>query len=387
MNKVKEKLKEAYAKIFGFLFFKAKIVNKVLFINFNGKGYGDNPKSICEYLRTNYPDIQLVWLSDSSEGFPKEVKVIKYGSIRAFWEQATSKVWVYNTRSFIRIPKKIGQYYIQTWHASVGFKNIERAVESTLPQKYVKDAKYDGIVTDLLVSDSQIQTEYFKKYFWYTGEIIRCGLPRNDELYYSSLSDSKKENYKTKLHLPKFSKVVLYAPTFRDNGNVDYLKINFERLRDSFQKNIESEVYLLIRLHPNDSEMSSSIQFSDKIIDVTNFGDMQELLVVADVLISDYSSSILDFILLEKPYIRFANDLEEYTSYRELTNLYYELPDEIVKDVDSLYSYSINFWDNFDYSMLKEFKYKYISPVFDGKASERVSQRIVHVLGKYYDEF
>ncbi|MCY7191376.1 CDP-glycerol glycerophosphotransferase family protein, partial [Streptococcus gallolyticus] len=59
-----------------------------------------------------------------------------------------------------------------------------------------------------------------------------------------------------------FSKVVLYAPTFRDNGNVDYLKINFERLRDSFQKNIESEVYLLIRLHPNDSEMSSSIQFS-----------------------------------------------------------------------------------------------------------------------------
>ncbi|MCY7191377.1 CDP-glycerol glycerophosphotransferase family protein, partial [Streptococcus gallolyticus] len=63
--------------------------------------------------------------------------------------------------------------------------------------KYVKDAKYDGIVTDLLVSDSQIQTEYFKKYFWYTGEIIRCGLPRNDELYYSSLSDSKKENYKT----------------------------------------------------------------------------------------------------------------------------------------------------------------------------------------------
>ena len=133
--------------------------------------------------------------------------------------------------------------------------------------------------------------------------------------------------------------------------------------------------------------MSSSIQFSDKIIDVTNFGDMQELLVVADVLISDYSSSILDFILLEKPYIRFANDLEEYTSYRELTNLYYELPDEIVKDVDSLYSYSINFWDNFDYSMLKKFKYKYISPVFDGKASERVSQRIVHVLGKYYDEF
>ncbi|WP_024344737.1 CDP-glycerol--glycerophosphate glycerophosphotransferase [Streptococcus equinus] len=380
MYKIREKIKEIYTIFWGILFFKLKLDNKVLFINFNGKGYGDNPKSICEYLRLNYPNIKLVWLSDKSEGFPNEVKVVKYGSVRAFWEQATSKVWIYNTRSFARIPKKNGQYYIQTWHASIGFKNVERAVESALSQNYIKSAKYDGCVTDLLISDSRVQTEYFKKFFWYSGEIIECGLPRNDDLYYSYLNKAKKEQYKKELRLPRNSKVVLYAPTFRDNGNVDYLKINFEKLRKCLQNGVGEDVYLLIRLHPNDSAMSKTLNFSDKVLDVTNFGDMQELLVIADALISDYSSSILDFILLEKPYIRFANDLEEYTTYRHLTNLYYELPDKIIKDVDCLYNYSKDFWNCFDYSSLREFKNKNISPVFNGKASEKICEKIVQNL-------
>ncbi|HET1334638.1 TPA: CDP-glycerol glycerophosphotransferase family protein, partial [Streptococcus pneumoniae] len=90
--------------------------NKIVFINFNGKGYGDNPKSICEYLRTTYPDLDLVWLARDNEGFPDGVRVVKYGTFQAFYEQASSKVWVYNVRAFARILKKRGQIYIQTWH-------------------------------------------------------------------------------------------------------------------------------------------------------------------------------------------------------------------------------------------------------------------------------
>ncbi|MTV35640.1 CDP-glycerol--glycerophosphate glycerophosphotransferase, partial [Streptococcus pneumoniae] len=108
--------------------------NKILFINFNGKGYGDNPKSICEYLRVTYPELDLVWLAKDNVDFPDGVRVVRYKSLQSFYEQASSKVWVYNVRNFERLLKKRGQFYIQTWHGASSFKLIEK--QADLPLKY-----------------------------------------------------------------------------------------------------------------------------------------------------------------------------------------------------------------------------------------------------------
>ncbi|MGC4440465.1 CDP-glycerol glycerophosphotransferase family protein, partial [Streptococcus suis] len=106
---------------------------------------------------------------------------------------------------------------------------------------------------------------------------------------------------------------------------------DFEKLVCSLETGFGESVTLLIRLHPNAIHNSEKINFSKKIKNASFYSDMQELLIVSDVLISDYSSAITDFILLEKPYIRYANDLKEYLEKRGLTQLYFDLPDKLIE--------------------------------------------------------
>lgn len=375
----KERCKQIYIKLAGIFFSKCQInPNKILFINFNGNGYGDNPKAICEYFRKYHPTLTLVWLSYDKKSFPTGVKVVKYGSLRSFWEQATAKVWVYNTRSFLRIPKKSSQFYVQTWHGSIGFKYLEAA--ANLPDRYIKDAKYDASVTDILISDSKIQTETFRKYFWYSGEIIESGLPRNDDLYNLKQKNGLRDNLKEAYHIPKDAKVVLYAPTFRDQHYTDHIKLDFESLRKSLQIGLQSDVYLLIRLHPNDNHLVQKIAYHDNIINASTYHDMQELILISDLLISDYSSAILDFILLQKPYIRFAKDLNDYQNVRGLTDLYFKLPDPLLLTEDELYHYSESILETFDLKKMKKFRDEQLGFVFDGKSCERIANIIVKKL-------
>ena len=366
-------IKNTYIKFCDKFFSFSKVQeNKILFINFNGLGYGDNPKAVCEYLRKNNPNLDLVWLSNTLEGYPEGVRVVKYGSFRSFYEQATSKVWLYNTRAFARINKKEGQKFIQLWHGPAGFKHVESA--ANMSEDYVKQAKYDSSVTDIMISDSALQTQEFKKFFWYNGPIEELGMPRNDVLY--SLRDNQhyKDKIRKSLSINLEDKVVLYAPTFRDDGNLDYLNLDFEKLVCSLETGFGESVTLLIRLHPNAIHNSEKINFSKKIKNASFYSDMQELLIVSDVLISDYSSAITDFILLEKPYIRYANDLKEYLEKRGLTQLYFDLPDKLIESKDELYEYVSSILDNFSKSEIKKLRNEKIRPVFHGDSSQKVGE-------------
>ncbi|HFR3751158.1 TPA: CDP-glycerol glycerophosphotransferase family protein, partial [Streptococcus suis] len=336
-----------------------------------------NPKSVCDYLRKNYPDLDLVWLADSIEGFPSGVRAVKYGSLKAFFEQATSKVWIYNTRAFARLDKRNGQYFVQLWHGSIGFKFLES--EANMPEYYIKQAQYDGKVTDLMVSDSRLQTEDFATHFWYNGQIEEFGMPRNDTLFNLKDDLDFQNILKDRLQLPQGSKIVLFAPTFRDSGDISYLQIDFNQLIKNLESNINEDVILLIRLHPNVAHKSSIINFNDKIKNVSFYGDMQELLIISDLLITDFSSSITDFILLNKPFIRFATDLSIYKKERGLTNLYFELPDKLVENENELFEISKNIWFTFNYSEIQDFKKNKLKPVFDGKSSEKIGEIVYQI--------
>ncbi len=352
--------------------------NKIVFINFNGKGYGDNPKSICEYLRVTYPELDLVWLTKDNEDFPDGVRVVRYKSLQSFYEQASSKVWVYNVRNFERLLKKRGQFYIQTWHGASSFKLIEK--QADLPLKYILEAKYDARVTDIMISDSRKQTEEFQKYFWYSGEIFEVGMPRNDALFHYKEDYDKLNNIRKKLSIDSDDYVILYAPTFRDDGDASYLDINFERLLQCVEHGIKKKCKFLIRLHPNHSHLCNNISFNKNIINATFYSDMQELTLLADVLVTDYSSSIFDFMLLNKPYVRYVNDLEKYAELRGVSDTYYELPDSIIKTAEELYDLLPKKIENFDYDSIKKYRNEILCPIFNGTASENVGRRIIQEL-------
>lgn len=366
-----------------FVFVKVQ-KNKILFINFNGKGYGDNPKYVCDYLRENYPGLDLVWLSKTRDNFPSGVRVVKYGSLRSLYEQATAAVWAYNIRAFFRIPKKRGQYFIQLWHGSIGFKLLE--ADAVLPKSYVKKAKYDAKVTDLMVSNSAMQTMNFRKSFWYSGKILEGGLPRNDALYrFIHEHDTQKsvtKKVKEYFTLPESAYCILYAPTFRDNDSISYIDFDFQEILRSCSRAQNNNCYILVRFHPNVMLNSDTIQYSHQIINASLYPDMQELLAVSDMLITDYSSSILDCILLEKPCVMYANDLESYSVTRGLTELYFKLPYPIARTKEELYSEVEKASGSFNKNAVLKFKNDYWKPVFDGKSSMRAGEEIIKYIAE-----
>ena len=133
--------------------------NKIMFDNFGGRGLGDNPKYILEELVSRENNLDLVWVSKNREiPVPKGVRVVKYGSFSSFYEWLTARVWVDNIRNSDRPWKRKGQIYLQTWHGSDGVKLIEKSVAGSLKKTYLRMAKYDGKITDGIVSSRHFQT-------------------------------------------------------------------------------------------------------------------------------------------------------------------------------------------------------------------------------------
>ena len=129
---------------------------KIVFDNFGGRGYGCDPKYIAEELLKRNESLDLVWLTkDIKCELPEGIRPVRYGSIRAMYELATAKVWIDNIKNAIRLPKKRNQYYIQTWHSSLGLKRNEQDAEF-LKKTYVRRAKRDAAVTDLMYSNKVV---------------------------------------------------------------------------------------------------------------------------------------------------------------------------------------------------------------------------------------
>lgn len=206
--------------------------------------------------------------------------------------------------------KRRNQLYIQTWHSSLRLKTIEKDAIASLPQSYIKMAQQDSQYIDCLISGCKFSTDIFKSSFWYNGSILECGTPRNDLFFLNDL------NLKTKIteeyNIPQTNKLILYAPTFRQSYNLEYYNIDYIRLKEALHNRLGHEWTILVRLHPHLRQYSQKLLHGKQTIDVTNYDDIQELLAVSDILISDYSSLIFDFALTKRPCFLYVPDLNEY---------------------------------------------------------------------------
>lgn len=347
--------------------------NKIFISNFCGKGYGDNAKYICEELfKKNKYDI--VWLvNDLKMDMPKEIRKVKRNTIKQVYELCTAGIWIDNCRKPIYVRKRKKQYYIQTWHGDIGNKKIEKDVVDSLSPEYVKAAQNDSKMINIIISGNEWFTNLVKRAFWYEGEIGTYGSPRRDIFY--CISKEKTDEIRRKISVSTTDKIVLYAPTFRNEQVKNYQEIygiDWDNVLNSLEIRFGGKWIGMIRLHPNISDMSSVLNYSERVIDVTSYPDMQELLLASDACITDYSSSLFEFAVTKKPGFIFAVDYEEYINDREAHFDYSELPFSLAKNNQELISNIVNF-DKTDYEdKCNSFYNEIIGMRDDGKASQTV---------------
>ena len=348
--------------------------NKIIFNSYRGKGYGDNPKYIAEEILRRGREYDLVWMvNDINEPLPKGVRPVLSSSRRAQYELATSKIIVCNVKHALEFKKKKKQYYIQTWHGSFGLKYIEKDALEKLPSFYLRRTIADSKNIDLLLSSSNWQTEEYKRAFWYNGDILEKGFPRNDIFF--NLSEEKKNQIKRNLTIPLNKKVLLYGPTFRNSLSLEPYNIDLKSIKALLESKTNLEWIILVRLHPNIVSYRSLFEGLD-YIDVTSYSDGQEVLAISDILITDYSSNMIDYILMDKPVFLYAPDLQEYEKESGLKPVYYRLPFQICQNNKKLLESVENFHMDSYMKRLKEFRTQYIS-FDDGNSSKHVVDLII----------
>ena len=301
--------------------------NRIVFSSYYGRGYSDSPKAICEVLRQSGEDLELLWLckdETAAKTLPEGVRAVPTRGLKKIRALASAKVWVDNCRKYENLKRK-GQFYFQTWHG-FALKKIEQDAEAGLEPRYLRACKTDSAQCDAFFTGSGFMEKLYRSSFWYQGPVLRTGTPRND-VFYQDHTALHAKVCKT-LGLPEDRKLALYAPTFRADHSVEAYRIDPELVRRKAAENLKGEWTVLIRLHSNVAEQSKGLfaYDGDTLADATAYPDMQELLCAADLLITDYSSSMFDYALTGKPIVRFATDVEAYQKDRDFYFPLEELP-------------------------------------------------------------
>lgn len=319
-------------KIYGGLFYIVFCVmdilpikeNKIVCCNMKGKRYGDNPKYITDALLKKTNNLDIVWLLNdlTDREVPENVRIVKYDFWHQIYELATAKVWIDSNAKQYGFRKRKSQLYIQTWHGSYGLKKVGADLGDKISKIDICNCKYNFKNTDIMLANSRRTSEIYNRAFGYRGQILENGSPRNDIFFQNSEDIKDKVN---KYFEVNGKRIVLYAPTFRTDYRVSDLNLNYDILLQALSNRFGGEWVVLVRLHPNNlQDAKSFIQYTDKIINASEYDVMQELLVASDVLVTDYSSCMFDFVTNGKPCFLYASDIARYKEERDN---YYELED------------------------------------------------------------
>lgn len=185
-RKLRKKIRECLFKSL----FVFPMQKKIVFISYLGTKVNCNPRFIYDELKRRNIDCDLIWAVTEPDEY--NFRCVKYKSLAFYYHLATAKIRISNTRLFSHWPKRKGQLYIQTWHSGLGLKKSEAAARDSLPIEYVNNAIYDASITDLMISNSKFFTTAIREDFWYKGEILECGLPREDIFKYNKAEILKK---------------------------------------------------------------------------------------------------------------------------------------------------------------------------------------------------
>lgn len=357
--------------------------NKILMWADGFKHFGCSPKYIASYLIDQYPEeYDIVWVFDQDidipQDMPKSIRVVRYFSLEYLREISTAKVIICNSRTGRAhyFKKRSGQIYIQTWHSSLRLKKIEGDAIDTLGKKYEKNAMEDSQKIDVLLSGCEFSTEIFQRAFWYDGVILKSGTPRCDILIQGS-QEIRAKVYRY-YNIPANKRLLLYAPTFRNDKKAGLFGMNFDTLLDTLNRATGVEWVVACRLHPNINEKLPD----ENCVSMTEYPDMQELIVASDILVTDYSSCMFDMAIAGKPCFLYTPDLEQYL--KDERGMYFDirkLPFPMATTMEEL-SATLSGFDPIQYKNdVAKFMRK-IGSYEDGNATQRVVEYMIKKLGK-----
>lgn len=346
--------------------------------------YSCNPRYLTEYLHKHHPEFEIYWVfrkgANTSE-LPKGVKSVRFRTWEYLKLMASAEFVFSNVRTDpwrVYWHKRRGQKYVMLWHGGVSLKRIEADAIDALSFSYIYRAKADSRICDLMISGCRMQTELQAKSFWYDGEIMERGIPRNDIFFDTERRKHLRLYIANHYGIDPTSRIVLYAPTFRSNHSTEPYTIDWSRVMPAISKMFGGDkVAVLVRMHPNliGKVETSHLTAFEGVCDATRYNDMQELLSVADMLITDYSSSMFDFAMQSRPCILYATDAEAYDRgfYFNLR----ELPFPLAENEEQLIA-TIEAFDNAAYTTrLNTFFTERVGLREDGHASEALAEWMV----------
>lgn len=372
--------------------------------------YNDNPKYVSIKLHEKYPNYRIIWTigERSHEEFPNYVETVKVESLAYYKWSFQAHVMVDNMdgirsdvapnrvhkkgmikklykkcfRFFVPLRRK-KQFNFSTWHGTP-LKRIGRD-RFDIPQSEfgVKHGSCDAMLAGCELTKNCLKSAHF---FGYSVPFHMYGTPRNDILFDKSINIGA---LKGKLHLPLDKRIILFAPTFRDDdlensGIRQMSEIDFNRLFEVLHNKFGGDWYFVFRVHAvvvtkiNTEKLTA--EYGERIIDGNIGDDMAEYLVCSDILMTDYSSSMFDFALTKRPCLLFCPDKKHYEN--DVRGFYFsmdELPFPISYDNESLQS-CISAFDQKEYEQKVDAFLEKIGNVEDGNASEKVVEDIKYFL-------
>lgn len=384
-----------YKVVLYFYFYRLfPMQNKVVATTMRGRRFGDNPGYIMECLRKTGKNIDLVWLKVDEYDYevPDGIRTISYKQNlrQKIYECATARVWINSHRMPIYIRKRPGQVFIETWHGGLGIKKIEGDVPSVMKgERNVKEIRNTSKLADVFISNSNHLDKIYRRAFGYKGPIYKCGYPKNDVFFKDNMEIAQRVREHFGL---KDEKVLLYAPTFRDSfeltNKVDesVYDVDYIKLKNALESRFGGKWTILVRWHPiMRTYMEQQKRAFPYIVDATSYPDMQDLILAADIFLSDYSSGLFDAALREIPCLTFATDFEEYKKERGVYYEMEELPFPYAKDNKELINHVLNYDHDAYINKWKQFAER-TGLLETGHAADDISNKIIDIMnGKKVD--
>ena len=292
----------------------------IVFESFHGKQYSCNPRAIYEYMKDQYPEYTFYW-SLNKASIPlvshHQLPVLPRFTLKWIYTMATAKYWVINTRMPRWMQKPEGTIFLQTWHGTplkkLGLDIEDVKMPGTTTELYRKNFIDETSRWDYLIAPNSYSRDIFRTAFAYNGTMIESGYPRNDVLYTQN-QPSAVSFLKSQMGLPGDKKVLLYAPTWRDDEYIEVGKYSFHLKLDlgEMRKQLGDDYILLLRMHYLIAEHMDLTGYEDFAYNMSGYEDIRDLYLVSDVLITDYSSVYFDYANLKRPVIFYTYDLEKY---------------------------------------------------------------------------
>lgn len=309
----------------------------ILFVVYGGSRYDDSPRFVYEQMKRDaaFRGFKLVWAFQEPESVSeiKENK-IKIDSFEYFKTALAAKYWITNSSVSRGLSfKKEGTIHIFFPHGMTAIKKIGNDIKAENASFRTKEKEK----RDYIIIEGREEEKIIKSAWDIDSEVIyRIGLPRNDELYHCT--DEKRTGIKRKLGIPFDRKVIMYAPTFREYKRDKNLVVYFEPPINiaKWKERLGRDYVLLIAGHYEIQDMI--LQGGDDfVINCFAYPHINDLMMVSDLLISDYSSIVFDYSILERPILAYAYDFEEYNQKRGVYPGYEEIfYDGIIKSEEEL---------------------------------------------------